>query len=67
MAELNVIFAASGTGHNPSTAGGIAIIVGVVVLAALVIGLACWFLITATRRNRAVQNDATHSYEDLGS
>jgi Ca2+/Na+ antiporter len=65
--HLILVSAASGTGHNPSTGGGIAIIAGCVVLAVLVIGLASWFLTRSTRRNRAVHSEGTHSYKDVGS
>lgn len=41
-----------GRGDNPSEAGGVLIIVGVIVLAALVIGTACYLVARATARRR---------------
>jgi hypothetical protein len=42
----------AGRGDNPSEAGGVLIIVGVIVLAALVIGAICFLVARATARRR---------------
>jgi hypothetical protein len=42
----------AGRGDNPSEAGGVLIIVGVIVLAALVIGTVCYLVARATARRR---------------
>jgi hypothetical protein len=49
----------SGRGDNPSEVGGVLIIVGVILLAALVIGTACVLIARATaRRRRGVKQGA---------
>jgi hypothetical protein len=42
----------AGRGDNPSEAGGVLLIVGVIVLAALVIGTVCYLVARATARRR---------------
>jgi hypothetical protein len=42
----------AGRGDNPSEVGGVLIIVGVIVLAALVIGTICFLVARATARRR---------------
>jgi hypothetical protein len=42
----------AGRGDNPSEAGGVLIIVGVILLAVLVIGTVCWLIARATARRR---------------
>jgi hypothetical protein len=42
----------AGRGDNPSEVGGVLIIVGVIVLATLVIGTACYLIARSTARRR---------------
>jgi hypothetical protein len=42
----------AGRGDNPSEIGGVLIIVGVILLAALVIGTVCYLIARATARRR---------------
>jgi hypothetical protein len=49
----------AGRGDNPSEAGGVLIVIGVILLAALVIGSACYLIARATaRRRRGVKQGA---------
>jgi nitrate reductase gamma subunit len=59
---------ASGTGSEPDKLGGVAIIVGVVIVMAIVIGVA-WLLLTrAARRNqRTVAQPEPHEEGQVGT
>lgn len=52
MLLLLEVFAASGTGENPDTGGGIAIIVGSVIALAIVFALIATFVVRRTRGER---------------
>jgi len=43
----------AGRGDNPSEAGGVLIIIGVILLAAVVIGTVCFLVARATARRRS--------------